>query len=91
MVLGPFAETKEPVLSRAKEPRRAGAQPRKYNPAGPSCSQDAVGVHEQARVIIFFMLLALACLCYRHSLCYMREHACVIDILYATCVSMLVS
>ena len=28
MVLGPFAETKEPVLSRAKEPRRGGTKPR---------------------------------------------------------------
>ena len=26
MVLGPFAETKEPVLSSAKEPRRAGGE-----------------------------------------------------------------
>ena len=31
MVLGPFAETKEPVLSRAKEPRRAGAKPREHS------------------------------------------------------------
>ena len=31
MVLDPFAETKEPVLSRAKEPRRAGAKPRKVH------------------------------------------------------------
>ena len=28
MVLGPFAETKEPVLSLSKEPRRAGTKPR---------------------------------------------------------------
>ena len=28
MVLGPFAETKEPVLSLSKEPRRAGAKSR---------------------------------------------------------------
>ena len=31
MVLGPFAETKEPVLSLSKEPRRAGAKPRMKN------------------------------------------------------------
>ena len=30
MVLGPFAETKEPVLSLSKEPRRAGAKPRTH-------------------------------------------------------------
>ena len=46
MVWGPFAETKEPVLSRAKEPRRAGPKPRKNFSASviPSNAKDLVSL-----------------------------------------------